>query len=127
MRPSFKPFLRVRIPVDRGPSLGRSFSVLRETWSLRDDPRAVPPDVEVLATRKTAAEAADCARESAAGYAEHGFHKPSGDWWGSDGLLFHRFVVTARRPRAAALLAASLLGGVAFAVWRSRSGRRSGR
>lgn len=122
MRASFRPFLRVRVPVDRGPSLGRSFSLLQETWSLRDDPKAIGPKRELLATRKTAQEAADAARAAAAEYPEHGFHKPSGAWWGSDGVVFHRFVVTARPPpRAATLLAASLIGGLAFAVWRNRS------
>jgi hypothetical protein len=121
MRPSFTPFLRVRVPVGRGPSLGRSFSVLQETWSLRDDPRAVAPDRVVLATRKTASEAADLARAAAAEFTENGFHKPSGAWWGSEGLFFHRFLVTARRPRAATLLAASLLGGAAIALLRARS------
>lgn len=124
MRPSLKPFLRIPAPVSRGPSLGRSYSVLQETWRLRDDPKSVPPKRNLLATRKTASDAADTARASAAEFSDHGFHKASGAWWGSDGVVFHRFVVTTRRPGAPVLLAASLAGGLALALWGRRSAQR---
>ena len=101
-----------------GPSLGRIFAVKRETWLLSEDPRTVTPRAEHLAGRLTAQQAADLARESAAGFERHGFHKPSGSWWASDGAKFHRFVVRSGRPHGTlTVIAASGLGALAaFAV-----------
>jgi len=88
-----------RAPIlEEGPSLGRVFGVVRETWLLREDPRAVAPRTEVVASRRTALEAADLARDLAQAFDRHGFHKPSGAWWASDGVRLHRLSVRAQRP-----------------------------
>jgi hypothetical protein len=113
MSASFDRFLNARRQVSRKASLGRAFSVIRESWRLTDDPRTTPPEVEVLATRRTASEAADLAREAAWGYKRHGFHKPSGAWWAADGEIFHRFVVRPSSRAPAGALAALALAGVA--------------
>jgi hypothetical protein len=108
-------------PVDRflrhaelhreGPTLGRVFAVTRETWALKDDPRKVQPKTELLVSWRTAADAADLAREAAEDFPEHGFHKPSASWWGSDGTHFHRFVVHPGLKRhQAVLVGAGVLG-----------------
>jgi len=120
MRRSFERYLRHGL-APKTPALGRSFVVIRETWSLADDPRRVRPAVEVLVTRKTASEAADVARFAAEGFDEHGFHKPSGAWWGSDGERFHRFAARARRPSAALLLIGSAAIGLTAALLRRRN------
>jgi hypothetical protein len=88
---------------------------VRQTWKLADDPRVKPPQVEVLATRRTASQAADLAREAAWSFERYGFHKPSGAWWGVDGDTFHRFVVRpgARGMRSGAF-AALTVAGLAF-------------
>lgn len=98
------------------------FSVTQETWRLADDPAHVAPQTEVIASRRTAADAADIARGAAAAFRRHGFHKPSGCWWGADDLLFYRFVVRAGPPRAAVALAvgASLAGLAVFLFNRKR-------
>jgi hypothetical protein len=109
-----------------GPTLGRVFAVTRETWALSDDPRQVPPKSELLITWRTAADAADLARAAAEEFPEHGFHKPSASWWGSDGTHFHRFVVHPGLKRAqAVLVGAGVLGlaGVALLAL-LRPGRR---
>lgn len=112
-------FLR-HIPVHRAsPSLGRVYSVTRETWRLSDDPVLVAPKAQLLVTRRTAADAADFARRTALTFPTHGFHKPSGSWWASDEGAFHRYVVHVgrRRPRAAkAALGAGLVGVAALGV-----------
>ncbi len=121
-----------RTPIwDEGPSLGRVFAVHRETWLLSEDPRTLKPRAEEMAGRLTAQQAADLARETAEAFDRHGFHKPSGAWWASDGLRFHRFIVRPGRPPGAlTVIAASGLGAAlaAFAVWGlTRRGRRSSR
>lgn len=120
-------FLRQRTGASRQGALGRVFSVTRETWRLTDDPALVAPQTEVIASRRTAADAADLAREGAAVFRRHGFHKPSGCWWGADDVLFHRFVVRVGRPRATVALAAGAgLAGLAFFLFsRTRKRRRS--
>jgi len=91
-----------RAPIlEEGPSLGRVFALERESWLLSEDPRAVTPRVELLASRRTALEAADLAREAAEAFDRHGFHKPSGAWWASDGVRLHRFAVRPQRPAPA--------------------------
>jgi hypothetical protein len=52
-------FLNHRTAASRRTSLGRVVSVTRETWKLSDDPKAVAPKVQVVATRRSAADAAD--------------------------------------------------------------------
>lgn len=121
----------VRAPIlEEGPSLGRVFAVVRESWLLSEDPQAIAPRTELLASRRTALEAADLAHEAAEAFDRHGFHKPSGAWWASDGVRFHRFVVRAQRPTTQGMIVGSglaALGAVAVvalirAVW--KTGRR---
>jgi hypothetical protein len=117
MRTRFDRFLRHSTVLSHNDGLGRAFSVTRETWRLQDDPKAVRPRRETLVVGKTASEAADVARVAAEAYSEHGFHKPSGAWWGSDGELFHRFVVHARRRRGlTAVLLTSAVAGLGIAL-----------
>ena len=92
-------FLRSRPRLPDGAALGRVFSVIQETWQTSADPKKTPPQQLQLVSRRSASDAADLAREAAMAYEQHGFHKQSGAWWGSDGVEFHRFVVAARRNR----------------------------
>jgi hypothetical protein len=108
-------FLKSRSHLHGAP-LGRVFGVVQETWKTSDDPKAVKPVQVELASRRTASDAADLAREAALAYDQHGFHKASGAWWGSDGEYFHRFLVAAGRKRHANLLlglGVAALGAVA--------------
>jgi hypothetical protein len=124
MSVSFDRFLNARHRLSRKASLGRAFTVTRQSWRLTDDPRITDPDVEVLATRRTASEAADLAREAAWSFKRNGFHKPSGAWWGVDGETFHRFMVRpSSRATAGALAAFALAGIAAVALTRRRSER----
>jgi hypothetical protein len=118
-------FLNYRSQTRAGARLGRVFSVIEQTWALSDDPKKVRPNETALATHRTAAEAADLARDAADRFRAHGFHKPSGAWWGADDGKFHRFLVAPdRRARAgqmalglgAAVLALAAIG----AAWRDR-------
>jgi hypothetical protein len=125
MSASFDRFLNARHRPSRKASLGRAFSVVRQSWRLTDDPQTVPPEVEVLATRRTASEAADLAREAAWSFKRYGFHKPSGAWWGADAENFHRFVIrvgAGAKVRAGAV-AAVTLAGVAAILWSRRKSR----
>lgn len=124
MSVSFDRFLNARHRVSRKASLGRAFTVERQTWRLSDDPQTTPPQVQVVATRRTASEAADLAREAAWAYARNGFHKPSGAWWAAEGALFHRFVVRAGSGRGAGVLAALALAGIAAVAIAGRKGRK---
>ncbi|RAK60827.1 hypothetical protein DJ021_13915 [Phenylobacterium hankyongense] len=102
--------------------------MIRQTWLLSDDPRTDQPEIEVLATRRTASEAADVAREAALAFRRHGFHKPSGCWWGADEARFHRFSVRGQSPRATAsgiAVALAALATVAIIVRRPRKGARA--
>jgi hypothetical protein len=90
-------FLSSRSRTRSGAALGRVFSVVRQTWAISDDPKKIKPKDVALATSRTASDAADLARDAAAAFRSHGFHKPSGAWWASDGKQFHRFVVAADR------------------------------
>lgn len=114
----FEHFLRhfpVRAP---GPTLGRVFNVTQESWKLTDDPAKARPRRLVLTTNHTASEAADFARFTAESFEEHGFHKPSGAWWASDGTDFHRFAVHAgRRGPSAAVLITTGVAGLALAAF----------
>jgi hypothetical protein len=122
MSVSFERFLNAKQRRPRKASLGRAFHVVRQTWKLTDDPRVKPPQVEVLATRRTASEAADLAREAAWSFKRYGFHKPSGAWWGADADTFHRFVIRPGAPAmgSGALAALTLAGIAAFALTRRR-------
>ena len=110
-------FLRSRPQLQAGAALGRVFSVVQETWATSDDPKKTSPQQLELATRRTASDAADLAREAALAYDQHGFHKPSGAWWGSDGQQFHRFVVAAgRKTHAGRVLVGVGVGALAVAA-----------
>jgi hypothetical protein len=119
-------------PFRRSQPLGRIYGVLQQSWKLSDDPRRTPAGVQWVLTESTAAEAADLARHLAHQFPSHGFHKPSGSWWGADDGRFHRFRVRIKRPRtpAGALLVAAILGS-GYLAWRHRrpgggSQKRSG-
>ena len=119
---SLNRFLRHRSGLSKTASLGRVFNVTRETWRLTDDPNAVAPQTELLVSRRSASDAADLAREAAETYRRHGFHKPSGAWWGADDDCFHRFMVHAGRQDATAalVLVSGLAGLAALALVRRR-------
>ena len=128
MSASFDRFLNARASLSRKASLGRAITVTRQSWRLTDDPRITPPEVEVMATRRTASEAADLAREAAWEFKRYGFHKPSGAWWGADAEYFHRFLVRANSQAPVGALAAVALAGVAaVALSTRRKGGRNGR
>ncbi len=95
-------FLSSRSRTRSGAPLGRIFSVIRQTWLTADDPKRTKPKEAALATKRTASDAADLARDAAQAFQTHGFHKPSGAWWAAEGEHFHRFVVAPDRPRRAA-------------------------
>lgn len=114
MTTSLDRFLGPKAAIAMEASLGRIFNVTRETWLLTDDPQKTPPKAELVVGLRTASEAADLARDAAAEYPRHGFHKPSGAWWGADERNFHRFVVhTGRRTKAKMPVAALAIAGVA--------------
>jgi hypothetical protein len=127
----FDHFLRHGPIRAQGPNLGRIFAVTQESWDLSDDPMAVAPGVTKLASGRTASDGADVARLAAAAFREHGFDKPSGAWWGSDGERFHRFVVHTGRRRwrgKAALVGTGVAGLAAIALvgFLHARGRRRG-
>ena len=132
MAESVDRFLRHRPRISTHAPLGRVFSVTQQSWDLTDDPKKTPPTIEVIATGRSAAEAADVARASAATFNRHGFHKPSGAWWAAEGGRFHRFVI-GNRGRASATLVAGIglagvvagAAGLAFAQQRTKDRRRS--
>jgi len=128
MSASFDRFLNARHRQSRKTSLGRAFTVTRQSWRLSDDPRETPPDVEVMATKRSASEAADLARQAAWGFKRYGFHKPSGAWWAADGEMFHRFMVGPNaRATGGAILAVALAGLAAVAISQRKSGGRRAR
>jgi len=118
-------FLNYRSQTRAGARLGRVFSVIEQTWALSADPKTVKPDEVALATQRTAAEAADLARDAAKQFRAHGFHKPSGAWWGSDDGRFHRFLVAPDR-RAGAGQVALGLGLAVLAIAAIGAARRDG-
>jgi hypothetical protein len=122
MSASFDRFLNARHKLSHKASLGRAFTVTRQSWRLTEDPRITAPEVEVLATRRTASEAADLAREAAWTFKRFGFHKPSGAWWGADSETFHRFLVRPSSRATAGALAAVALAGIAAVAISRRKG-----
>jgi len=121
MTAPFDRFLRHSRVIPARESLGRVFSVTRQTWLLTDDPRETRPQTTVLATRRSASEAADLAREAALALPRNGFHKPSGAWWGADGERFHRFVIRGGgKAQAAMVLGVGLAGLAALAFARRK-------
>jgi hypothetical protein len=128
MAASLDRFLSHSPVIPRNAALGRIFNVTRQTWRLSDDPQKVRPSTEVLLTRSTASDAADLARETAAAFRRHGFHKPSGAWWAADDERFHRFVIAAQgRRQGAALLVATGVAGLAVAALVRRRSKRADR
>jgi hypothetical protein len=133
MTKSLDRFLGPNAAIETTRPLGRIFNVTRETWLLSQDPKAKPPRLELIIADRTASEAADLARDAAADFARHGFHKASGAWWGADEDQFHRFVVhTGRRgPAPAWPLAVLALSGIAavglvgFGLRRKPSARKT--
>ena len=113
-------FLNSRSRIEPYAPLGRVFSVVKETWRLKDDPKKVRPRVELLTAHRSASDAADFAREAAEGQPQHGFHKASGAWWGSDGQNFHRFAITTRRTAGLAAVVLPLALAVAATLFLSR-------
>lgn len=132
MAESVDRFLRHRPRISTHAPLGRVFSVTQQSWNLTDDPKKTPPLIEVIATGRSAAEAADLARAAAMTVSRHGFHKPSGAWWASEAGRFHRFVI-GNRGRASATLVAGIglagvvagAAGLALAQHRSKERKRS--
>ena len=120
-------FLNYRSQTRAGARLGRVFSVIEQTWPLSADPKKVRPAETALATQRTAAEAADLARDAADRFRAHGFHKPSGAWWGADEGKFHRFLVAPERRAHAGQIALGLGAAVLAiaAVGAARRNRRS--
>jgi len=114
-------FLRHRPKLSNQTPLGRVYGVTRQSWKLDADPSKVAPETLVVASGRAAAEAADIARQEATDLPRHGFHKPSGAWWGVKDGRFHRFVVAPRR-RGMAIVLAGLAGFAALAL--ARQGRR---
>jgi hypothetical protein len=130
MATPFDRFLRRRSAISHSDTLGRVFNVTRESWALSADPRRTPPRTELIASHRTATDAADLARALAAEHQRNGFHKPSGAWWGADEAAFHRFAVHAgkhRRLAATPVVALGAAGLMALAVtWLTRKRRRAG-
>ena len=132
MAQSVDRFLRHRPRISTHAPLGRVFSVTQQSWDLTDDPKKIPPMIDVIATGRSAAEAADLARAAAVTFNRHGFHKPSGAWWASEDGRFHRFVIGNRGQTSATLVAGIGLAGVlagaaglAFAQHRTKDRKRS--
>ena len=132
MAESVDRFLRHRPRISTHAPLGRVFSVTQQSWDLTDDPKKTPPTIEVIATGRSADEAADVARATAVTFSRQGFHKPSGAWWASEDGRFHRFVI-GNRGRASATLVAGIglagvvagAAGLAFAQLRTKDSKRS--
>jgi len=120
--PQIDRFLRHRPSIPSHRSLGLGYSLVRETWDIGADPKALKPLVEVVASRRSAADAADLGRSAAQAYPRHGFHKATGAWWAVEQRLFHRFAVRPRHRAPTALLLGLGLAGVA-ALWLRGVGR----
>lgn len=111
--PQIDRFLRHRPSIPSHAPLGLGYSLVRETWDIGADPKITPPSIEVVASRRSAADAADLGRSSAQAFARHGFHKASGAWWAVEQRLFHRFAVRPRHRAPTALLLGLGLAGLA--------------
>ncbi len=119
-------FLRHGATIPTHRALGLGYTVVRETWDLSADPKTTRPSVEVVASARSASDAADLGRAAAASHARHGFHKPSGAWWAVDERLFHRFAVRPRHRAPGLLLVGLGLAGLAgLSFLRRRRGAAS--
>jgi hypothetical protein len=114
-------FLSHRPTISDQSGLGRRYGVVRQSWPLEADPGKVRPRRLIVASGRSASEAADIARSAAGDFATHGFHKPSGAWWGVAEGRFHRFMVTSHRPRRSSIMVGmGVLGLAALALAKSR-------
>jgi hypothetical protein len=86
-------FLRHRPSIPHSAPLGRVHGVVRQSWNLAADPARTAPEHRVIASRRSASDAADIARAQALALPQSGYPKPSRAWWGVEGDRFHRFVV----------------------------------
>ena len=108
-------------------SLGRDSSIVRLTWGAGEDVGEATPSRTVLATSRTASQAAALASSLASLAAAHGYEKATGAWWAKDEDGQHRFLIEKAEPkrgRALATLATATtclaLAG-AFLAWKRRS------
>lgn len=123
--PHIDRFLNHRPSIQVHRPLGLGYSLVRETWAITADPKSVPPSVEVIASRRSASDAADLGRTSAKAFERHGFHKASGAWWAAEEGLFHRFAVRPRhRTRAVLALGLGVAGLAALGL--AKATRRPG-
>jgi hypothetical protein len=104
--------------------LGRNHCVLRQTWLASADPTTAQPAESLLASDRTASDAADLARQVAALFPQHGYEKVTRCWWAKDAENYHRFYVAEQKPRQSAMmlmlgvsaaLSVAAIGGVARA------------
>lgn len=121
--PQIDRFLRHRPSIPSHGLLGLGYTLLRETWDIGADPKVTRPMVKVMASRRSASDAADLGRSSAQAFARHGFHKPSGAWWATEQRQFHRFAVRPRHRARSGLMLELGPTGVA-ALWLRGFGRR---
>lgn len=107
--------------------------MLRQTWPASADPQTAKPSESLLASDRTASDAADLAREVASLFPEHGFEKVTRCWWAKDQESYHRFYVSAQKKKAgpimlmvgvSAALSLAALGGAARTRTRKRKTRR---
>jgi hypothetical protein len=110
--------------------LGRNHCVLRQTWPASADPQTAAPSESLLASDRTASDAADLAREIAALFPQHGYEKVTRCWWAKDASSYHRFYVSEQKRRpspvmlmvgVSAALGLAALGGAAGTRWRGRA------
>lgn len=108
-------------------SLGRCHGVVRRTWLPDQFPSEAPANVELFATGRTAAGAADLARQCAKGFQTSGYDKRNRAWWAIDGGNYYDFSVISvgRKPHLLAVTAAGalLLAAIARACVFSSSRR----
>lgn len=124
--PQIDRFLRHRPSIPSHGLLGLGYTLVRETWDIGADPKTTPPIVEVVASRRSAAEAADLGRCAAQAFGRHGFHRASRASWATEGRLFHRFAVRPHhRARTALLLGLGLAGLAALARANARGRLRA--
>ena len=98
--------------------LGRNHCVLRQTWPADADPHIVKPSESVLASDRTAQDAADLAREIAMLFPQHGYEKVTRCWWAKDAGSYHRFYVAdqKRRPPTPVMLMVGVSAALGLAA-----------
>lgn len=93
--------------------LGRNHCVLRQTWPAAADPQTALPSESLLASDRTASDAADLAREVAGLFPQHGYEKVTRCWWAKDAENYHRFYVSEQKKKASPIM---LMVGVSAAL-----------